>query len=116
LSPFVQLYIVGPPEIITDLSIPPDMITSTSFVVQWSEPSSDPVCGPVQYIVTVATGGIMISNFTVNGTTYTVTGREHNTLYTIYLAAYNAAGIGDSATKDVITFNKSGKDYLYHIM
>ena len=92
------------------------MITSTSFVVQWSEPSSNSVCGTVQYIVTVATGGIVISNDTVNGTTYTATGRESNTMYTIYLAAYNAAGIGDSATKNVITINNPGKDYLHRIM
>jgi len=48
-------FLSGPPDEVTNLNIPCEMITPTSFVVQWSEPSSDAVCGPVHYIVTVST-------------------------------------------------------------
>ena len=100
---------LGPPGNITDLTIPPDMITLNSFVVQWSKPSSDPVCGTVQYIVTVYTGGIVISNDTIEGITYTATVDRANTHYTINLTAYNAAGNSATASKQVFITNSESK-------
>ena len=100
---------LGPPGSITDLTIPPDMITSTTFVAQWSEPSSDPVCGTVRYIVTVYSGGIVMSNETVEGTTYNIKVNRANTDYTINLIAYNAAGVSVTASKNVSSANSESK-------
>ena len=97
----------GPPGSIPDLTIPPDMITSTSFVAQWSEPYSNPVCGPVQYIVTVSTGGRVISNVTIDETTYTATGLCGNTNYTSIATAFNDGASGPS-TSMVATTGKPG--------
>ena len=108
LSPQLDFF-VGRPGNITDLTIPPDLITSASFVAQWSEPSSDPVCGTVQYIVTVYTGGIVISNDTINQTTYVAMVYRANTNYAVNLTAYNAAGISASTAKQVVTTNSDGK-------
>ena len=59
---------------IEDINILPHTITTCSFVVQWSRPSSDPVCGSVWYAVTVtAEGGILIINDTTTLITYNVT-------------------------------------------
>ena len=95
-----MLHLGGSPDVITDLTIPPDMITSTSFVVQWSEPSSDPVCGTVQYIVTVYTGGIVISTDTIEMTTYIANGLCSNSTYKVHVSAENIAG------KSIPTANK----------
>ena len=103
---------LGPPGIITNLTILFDMTTSTSFVAHWSEPSSNVVCGPVQYIVIVSTGGMVITTDTINGTTFNVTGHAMYSSYTINLTAYNAAGIGSSTIKQVTTNNNHGKDIL----
>ena len=99
------------------------MITSISFVAQWSEPSSDPVCGPVQYIVTVSTGGMVITNVTVNRTNYTVRKLCSNTVYEINVTAISNAGSGHPVTVNVATMN-TGKynckiwyycTYLYYL-
>jgi len=84
--------LLGAPENITDLVIPRNMIAPNSFVVQWSEPYSNPVCGPVQYLITVSTGGIVISNDTINRTTYTANGLSQNTEYRINFTAINKGG------------------------
>jgi len=81
------------------------MITPTSFVVQWSEPSSDPACGPVQYIVTVSTGAIVICNSTTSQTDYTVTGLSPNTEYRVSVTAVNNGGNGITASKESTTKN-----------
>ena len=88
---------------ITDLTIPPDMITSTSFEVQWSEPSSDPVCGRIQYIVTVYTGGIVISTDTIEMTTYIATGLCSNSSYKVHVSAENIAGKSIPTTNKIMT-------------
>jgi len=99
---------------VIDLGI--HMVTSCFFVAQWSEPSNDPVCGTVRYIVTVYTGGIMISNDAVEETTYTATGLCSNTLYEINVTAINDAGSNDSVTKQVMT-NKTGMIYpCYYVI
>jgi len=93
----------GIPDEITDLTIPPDMITPSSFVAQWSEPSSDLVCGTVQYIVTVYNGGRVISNDTIEGTTFTATGLCSDALYNVNVSAINIAGNAIPATIKIVT-------------
>ena len=88
----------GPPGAISDVIIPPDAITASSFVVQWSRPSSDPVCGPVQYTVTVTTGGMLIITDSTTLTHYDVTGLNNNTVYNVSVTASNNAGSSSSVS------------------
>ena len=82
--------LTGPPGGITGINISPDTITACSFVVQWSEPSSDPVCGTVWYTVTISTeGGILIIT---DNTTMSVTELNSSTLYNVIVTASNNAG------------------------
>ena len=98
----------GPPGDISDVNIPPDTITACSFVVQWSRPSSDPVCGSVWYTVTVTEGGLLIINDTTTLTDYHVTGLTNNTLYHVTVTASNNAGSSSNATMS-IRINSNGK-------
>jgi len=93
------------PDRVIDFDI--HLVSSCSFVAQWSEPSSDPVCGTVQYIVTVYSGGIVISNNTTKKTNYTVLGLGNNTLFEINVTAVNDAGSSDPVTREVMT-NETG--------
>ena len=82
--------LTGLPGGITGISISPDTITACSFVVQWSEPSSDPVCGTVWYTVTISTeGGILIITDNTTMTNYSVTGLNSSTLYSVNVTASN---------------------------
>ena len=95
--------IPGPPDNIADINISPDTITACSFVVQWSEPSSDPVCGTVWYTVTISTeGGILIITDNTTMTNYNVTGGlNDNTVYHVSVTASNNAGSSSSATTSI---------------
>ena len=84
--------LTGPPGDISDVIIPPDTITACSFVVQWSRPSSDPVCGSVQYTITVTERGMLIITDTTTLTHYDVTGLNNNTVYNVSVTASNNAG------------------------
>ena len=96
--------LTGPPDNVTDLII--SAITACSMVVQWSRPSSDPVCGTVCYTVTISSeGGVMIINTTV--TSYDVTGLNDNTVYHVSVTASNNAG-SSSVTMMTMT-NSIGK-------
>ena len=86
------------------------MITSTSLVDQWSEPSSNPVCGPVRYIVTVYTGGIVISNDNTIGTAFNAMKLCNNTFYDVTVTTINNAGSGHPVTVNV-TMN-TGKIFI----
>ena len=100
----------GPPGDISDVNIPPDTITACSFVVQWSRPSYDPVCDPVQYTVTVTDlERMLIINDTTALTDYNVTGLTNNTLYHVTVTASNNAGSSSSATSILISTNSNGK-------
>ena len=102
-----------PPDDITDINISPDTITACSFVVQWSEPSSDPVCGTVWYTVTISTErGILIITDNTTMTNYNVTGGlNDNTVYHVIVTASNNAGSSGSATTSIRT-NSNGKLYI----
>ena len=101
--------LTGPPGDISDIIIPPDTITACSFVVQWSRPSSDPVCDPVQYTVTVATGGMLIITDSTTITHYNVIGLNDNTVYNVGVTASNNAGSIGSVNNVRIMTNSNGE-------
>ena len=105
----------GPPGDINDVNIPPDTITACSFVVQWSRPSSDPVCGSVWYTVTVTEGGMLIINDTTTLTDYHVTGLTNNTSYHVTVTASNNAGSSSSAANMSIQTKSHGKFILFYM-
>ena len=113
---FYVYVLIGPPDDITDINISPDTITACSFVVQWSETSSDPVCGTVWYTVTISTeGGILIITDNTTMTNYSVTGLNSNTLYGVNVTASNNAGSSDTNGTSVMTNSgiAIGKILLY---
>ena len=103
----------GPPGDISDVNS--DTITACSFVVQWSRPSSDPVCGSIWYTVTITEGGMLIINDTTTLTTYNVTGLNNSTLYHVTVTASNNAGSSSSATSMSIRTNSIGKFILFYM-
>ena len=101
--------LTGPPDDINDVNISPDTITACSFVVQWNNASSDPVCGSVWYTVTVSTEeGILIITDNTTMTNYNVTGLNDSTVYHVNVTASNNAGSSDSTSMSVMT-NSGGK-------
>ena len=101
--------LIGPPDDINDVNISPDTITACSFVVQWNNASSDPVCGSVWYTVTVLTEeGILIITDNTTMTNYNVTGLNDSTVYHVNVTASNNAGNSDSTSMSVMT-NSGGK-------
>ena len=50
------------------------------------------MCGPVQYMVTVTEGGVLIINDNTTLTNYHATGLNNNTVYTITVTTSNNAG------------------------
>ena len=101
--------LTGPSGDISDVNIPPDTITVCSFVVQWSRPSSDPVCGSVWYTVLVTEGGMFIINDIITLTNYHVAGLTNNTSYHVTVTASNNAGSSSSAASISIRTNSNGK-------
>ena len=102
------MYITGPPGDVTGINISPDTIAACSFVVHWSKASSDPVCDPVWYTVTISTGGMVIITDNTTLTNYTVTGLNDNTAYHVSVTANNNAG-SSSATSVMTMTNSNGK-------
>ena len=102
---YLILSSTGPPGDISDVIIPPDTITACSFVVQWSRPSSDPMCGLVWYTVTVTTGGVLIINGSTTRTDYNVTGLNSSTTYNVNVNARNNAGSSSSTIMSIMTDN-----------
>ena len=98
--------LTGPPDDITDVNISPD---TCSFVVQWNNTSSDPVCGSVWYTVTISTeGGMLIQTDNTTMTNYSVTGLNDSTVYHVNVTASNNAGSSDSTGTSAMT-NSIGK-------
>ena len=102
----------GPPDDIADINISTDTITACSRVVQWSKPSSDPVCGSVWYTVTISTeGGMLIITDNTTMTNYIVTGLNDNTVYHVNVTASNNAGSSNVASVMIMT-NSNGKLFI----
>ena len=75
--------------------------TLNEILVSWSPVSSDRVCGPVSYNVTVKPSHGMVMR--VNDTAYNITGLHNNTDYTITVYATNKFGNGEPAIVTVRT-------------
>ena len=75
--------------------------TNNEIIVSWSPVSSDRVCGPVSYNVTVMPSHGMVMR--VNDTAYNITGLYYDTNYTITVYATNSVGNGESTTVTVKT-------------
>ena len=105
----ICITLTGPPGDVTDVNISPNTTTACSLVVRWSAPSSDPVCGPVWYTVTISTeGGILIITDNTTMTNYNITGLNDNTVYHVNVTASNNAGSSNSTGILVMT-NDDGK-------
>ena len=113
IKPFNYL-LTGPPGDISNIIIPSDTITACSFIVQWSRPYSDPMCGPVQYTVTVTTGGDIIITNTTTLTHYDVTGLNANTVYHVSVTASNNAGRSSSGTTSVSVMTNNNSKCLFY--
>ena len=76
--------------------------SSSTTTMSWDPFTSDPVCGPVSYDVTISpSDGVMVMR--INDTSYNLTGLQFGTNYTVTVAGRNDAGVGDAS---VIMFYK----------
>ena len=67
----------------------------THFTVLWDSVTSDPLCGPVEYDVTISSSDGVKFMRVVN-TSYNFTGLTPSTYYIITVAAVNQVGVGQS--------------------
>ena len=89
--------------------------THNEILVSWSPVSSDRVCGPVTYNITVMPShGMMMM---INDTVYNITGLNYNTNYIITVYATNSHdGHGEPATVTVRTkYPPPGKTMYIHM-
>ena len=100
--------IAGPPGDITDLTILSITSATCGIVMQWRRASSNPVCGPVWYTITITEGGSLVITNTTTMTSYAVTGLYDNTEYHFSVTASNIAGSGNSTSKSFM-INNIGK-------
>ena len=100
--------LIGSPSNVTNLII--SAITACSMVVQWSRPSSDPVCGTVWYTVTISNeGGVMIITDNTTMTSYDVIGLNDNTVYHVIFSVTASNNAGSSSVTMVTMTNSIGK-------
>ena len=59
--------------------------------MSWDPATSDLVCGPVSYDVTISPSGVMMR---ITDTSYNFTGLTPDTSYTVTVAGRNNAGVG----------------------
>jgi len=70
--------------------------------ISWNPVTSDPVCGPVSYDVTISpSDGVMMMRIT--DTSYNITGLTAENSYAITVASRNNAGVGESSVRVVNT-------------
>ena len=78
--------------------------------MQWSRPSSDPVCGSILYAVTILTeAGMLINYDNTTLTNYNVIGLNNNTVYNVTVTASNNAGSIRSTISVSTLTNNIGK-------
>ena len=87
--------ILGPPSPVSSVTTTSSGCLST--IVSWDPVTSDPVCGPVSYDVTISpSDGVMMMRIT--DTSYNFTGLTPDNIYTATVAGINDAGVGVSAS------------------
>ena len=97
-----SVYCVGPPSPLNAIRNNKIICLSSSTTLSWDPFTSDPVCGPVSYDVTISpSDGVMMMRIT--NTSYNFTGLQFGTNYTVTVAGRNNAGAGESS---MITFYK----------
>ena len=102
--------LTGPPGDFNNVNIQSDSITACGFVVQWSEPSSNSVCGSVLYTVTISTeGGLWIITDNTTLTYHAVTGLNSNTQYIVNVIASNNAGRSNSSSGTMVMTSSDGE-------
>ena len=63
--------------------------------ISWDPATSDPLCGPVSYVVTISpSDGVVMMKIT--DTSYNFTGITPDNSYTVTVAGRNSAGVGES--------------------
>jgi len=96
------MIITGPPTPVSSLM--ESKKCSRYFAISWSPPSSDPVCGPVSYNVTISPSDIVMM-MRITNTFYNFTGLTPGTSHTVTVAGINMAGVGESNNITVSTLN-----------
>ena len=100
----------GPPATLTNVIAA--NICLTDFTASWDPVTSDPVCGPVSYDVTISpSGGVTMMRIT--DISYNFTGLIPNISYTVTVAGRNNAGVGRSSSTTIRTFQNSKLTFLY---
>lgn len=101
---FNSFICTGPPAIIADVRA--SDICLTDVTISWNPVTSDPVCGPVSYDVTISpSDGVMMMRIT--DTSYNITGLTPDNSYTVTVAGRNDAGVGESSLTNVTTLTDS---------
>ena len=85
--------------------------TLNEILITWLPVSSDTVCGPVTYNVTVMPSHGMVVR--MNDTFYNITGLNCNTDYTVTVYASNIAGDGKPTIITVRTHTGMHNIYVY---
>jgi len=71
-----------------------------SIIASWDPVTSDPLCGPVSYDVTISpSDGVMMMRIT--DTSYNFTRLTPDNSYTVTVAGRNDGGVGESASVTV---------------
>ena len=91
---YVRTYI-GPPSPINDFDAR-EICDTTISGVSWTPSSSDPVCGPISYELTVSPTDQMIMIMRINDTSYDITGLISGTSYNLTVISSNMAGSVES--------------------
>jgi len=88
---------VGPPSSVSSITVG-ETCLKTSTIISWTPFSSNPVCGPVSYDVTISSSDGVMTMMNITNTFYNFTGLTPGTNYTVTVAGINEAGAGESNT------------------
>ena len=118
-SMYIILYsfLTDPPSTIASITANDASCLITNAIVSWDPSTSDPVCGPVSYNVTISpSDGVVV--MIINDTSYNFTALTPGTNYTVTVAGNNMAGVGESNMTifNIITMTEalpSGELILY---
>jgi len=99
----------GPPANLTNLLTA--NVCITDFTLSWDPVTSDLVCGPVSYDVTISSSdGVMMMRIT--DTSYNFTGLIPDNSYAVTVAGRNDAGVGESIVTSIRTLRNSKFTFL----